>query len=371
MRRWWRALEPVAWLAALVALVAVALVVGLASIHDGSLATVELRWQRPWAALLAAGGLLVLVARGWALRLQVPRLAVSVGSELAALPRGWRGRLSALPGAMRALAVALLGVALAGPEAVHARRDARVEGIDIMLVLDLSLSMQAADVRPDRFRAARDVVRDFIARRPNDRIGAVVFGRDAFTLMPLTTDRDALSTAIAELELGMIDGRGTAIGNGVGTALNRLRDSRAKSRVVVLLTDGDNNAGNVSPEQAAELARAMGVRLYTVLMGATDRAPVQVGVDLFGEPLLDRGEFPVNPALLRTMAERTGGQAFQIVDRRGLEDAFHRILDALDRAVLQESGRLGVDLYGLLAWPALVLVVLEALLGLFVLRRWP
>ena len=170
-----------------------------------------------------------------------------------------------------------------------------VEGIEIVLTLDLSLSMQAADIKPNRFDATKEVVDEFIRRRTNDRIGAVIFGRDAYTLMPLTTDHQALRTSISELELDLIDGRGTAIGNGIGVALNRLRKSTAKSKVVILATDGDSNSGNVSPLQAAEFARALGVKVYTILMGRSGEAPVQTGNDLFGRPVFDTRQLPDQP----------------------------------------------------------------------------
>jgi hypothetical protein len=139
--------------------------------------------------------------------------------------------------------------------------------------------MQASDIYPNRFQAMQAVVDEFIRRRPNDRIGAVVFGVDAYTLLPLTTDKEALRGVIAELELGNIDGQGTAIGNALGVSLNRLRQSRAASRVIILLTDGDSNSGNVAPEQAAEFAANMDVKVYTVLMGQSDEAMVQQGTD--------------------------------------------------------------------------------------------
>jgi Ca-activated chloride channel family protein len=231
--------------------------------------------------------------------------------------------------------------------------------------------MQAADIEPNRFEATKVVVDDFILRRPDDRIGAVVFGREAYTLLPLTTDKEALRTMIHELLLGIIDGRGTAIGNAVGVSLNRLRGSQAKSKVVILLTDGDSNSGNVSPDQAAEFARTMGVKVYTVLMGQTDQTRVQRGVDLFGRPLWDTGNFPVNPELLRTMAESTGGEYFQVADRQALERSFHRILNALEKSEIEDAGRVYGELFPAFMWPGIGLMIMELLLSVFVFRRWP
>lgn len=269
------------------------------------------------------------------------------------------------------VAVLLLTLAAMGPQSIHAREDAEVRGIDIVLTLDCSLSMQASDIQPNRFRAMQAVVDDFIRRRPNDRIGAVVFGVDAYTLLPLTTDKEALRGVIAELELGNIDGQGTAIGNALGVALNRLRQSRAASRVIILLTDGDSNSGNIAPEQAAEFAANMGVKVYTVLMGQSDEARVQRGVDQVGRPIWDRGEFPINPELMRHIAERTGGETFVVGDRQALERSFHAILDRLEQSEIEDRGRVYADLFAVFVWPALAFLVLEAVVGGLYLRRWP
>ncbi len=360
------------------------------SFYGVPLADGSFRFERPWAALLLPAGLLVLIARGWVQDRRAPRLKASRVHDLAVLGRaGWRTWFRHFPTGARVVAVLLIGFALMGPQSIHARDSAEVEGIDIVLTLDLSLSMQAADIQPNRFSATKDVVDEFIRRRPNDRIGAVVFGRDAYTLMPLTTDKEALRSAVSELQLNMIDGRGTAIGNAVGTALNRLRDSEAESRVVILLTDGDSNSGNVSPQQAAEIARTLphprnrtetdpeardrrkGVKIYTVLMGESEQARVQQGTDIFGRPLWDRGNFPINPELLRDMAETTGGEYFQVSDREGLERSFHQILDRLERSRIEDTGRVYGELYPAFLWPGVALLILELLAGALVLRRWP
>jgi len=353
---------------------------------DVAIAPESFRFERPWAGLLLLGGLLVLAAH-YVHERRGPRLALSRVQDLVKAQRvGWKQWVRHAPIGARVVSVTLIGVALMGPQSIHARDSAEVEGIDIVLTLDLSLSMQASDIQPNRFLATQQVVDEFVTRRPNDRIGAVVFGRDAFTLMPLTTDKEALRGAISELELGMIDGRGTAIGNAVGTALNRLRNSEAESRVLILLTDGDSNSGNVSPEQAAEIARTLphplgsedadgetrdGVKIYTILMGHTDDAPVQQGTDIFGRPMFDRRNYPINPELLREMAETTGGEYFQVNDREGLERSFHRILDRLERSEIEDTGRVFGELFGAFLWPALLLMLLELVLRTLVLRRWP
>jgi Ca-activated chloride channel family protein len=343
----------------------------LEAYYEVPLSRHALRFERPWAALLLLGPVLVLLARGTFDRARSARAGVSRGLDIAQIPRGVRAHLRPLLYGLRAAALTLGVLALMGPQSIHARDKNELEGIDIVLTLDLSLSMQASDITPNRFEATKYVVDDFIARRPNDRIGAVVFGRDAYTLMPLTTDKDMLRGAVADLELGMIEGRGTAIGNAVGVALNRLKSSRAKSKTLILLTDGDSNSGNISPDEAAEFATHMGVKVYAVLMGRSDDARVAHGVDLFGRPLFSQGNFPVNPELLKRMAQRTGGEFYLVTDRQGLERSFHAILDKLEKSEVEDAGAVYGELFPVFAGPAVFLLLLEALLGTTWLRRWP
>jgi Ca-activated chloride channel family protein len=341
-------------------------------IYEVPLAADSFRFERPWAALLLLAAPLVWLARAWIHHERAPRIRLSRTGDLAKVSRAsLKSWMVPSLVALRVVAVLLFAIGLMGPQSIHARDRNEVEGIDIVLTLDCSLSMQASDIVPDRFSAMKDVVDEFVRRRPNDRIGAVIFGREAYTLLPLTTDKEALRTMISEMELGMIDGRGTAIGNALGTSLNRLRNSTAESRVIILLTDGDSNSGNVSPEQAGEFAETMGARIYTVLMGVTDDARVQAGTDVFGRPMWDRGSFPVNPELMEELARRTGGAAFVASDRQGLERSFHRILDDLERSEIEDTGRVYGELFPAFVAPALLLLALELLLGTLYLRRWP
>ena len=330
----------------------------------------QLRFERPWAALLLFAVPMVWFGRVWVQRLSKPRLQFSRAGALAASKGGRRSRLADLPSALRTIALALLVVGLAGPQSIHARDTAEVSGIEIMLTLDMSRSMEAADIRPTRFKATKAVMRDFINRRPNDRIGAVVFGRDAYTLLPLTTDREALRNALRGLQLDQIDGRGTAIGNAVGVSLNRLKRSRAKSKVMILLTDGESNAGNVSPSQAADLASAMGVKIFPILMGVSDTAPAQQGTGLFGRAIFRTANYPVNPELLDEMAKKTGGEFFLVSDRAALEQSFHQILDQLEKTDIEDAGRMYTELFPAFVGPALIFLLIELLLLLW-LRRWP
>jgi Ca-activated chloride channel family protein len=372
MKRLVRNTRLLLWVIGVVAAAALAVAYIVENVYGVPLKPGNVRFERPLAWVLSAGALLALLARGFLFKARAPRLRVSRGADLRLVGRkGWRVMLKDCLTAFRVTAVLLLGGALMGPQSIHARDSTEVEGIDIVLALDLSLSMKAADIRPNRFTATQYVVDHFIGRRPNDRIGAVVFGRDAYTLLPLTTDHQALRTMIHELQLEMIDGRGTAIGNAIGVALNRLRRSDAKSKVVILATDGNSNSGNVSPTQAAEFARTLGVKVYTILMGRTDDALIQQGLDIFGRPLFDRGNFPINPELLKTVAARTGGEAFEVADREGLEKSFHTILDRLEKSQIEDAGRIYGELFPALVGPALLLLLLEVFLGALILRRWP
>jgi Ca-activated chloride channel family protein len=330
-----------------------------------------IHFEHPWALLLLLAAPLVLWNGAYRSAARGPRLTFSRTATLAAGPRGLGVWLWPLSPALRAVALGLVAIALARPQSISQQSKAEVEGIDIMLVLDLSNSMRAADIQPTRIAGAKAVVDEFIGRRRSDRIGAVVFGRDAYTLCPLTLDYTALRGMVASLELGQLDGRGTAIGNAVATGLNRLRRSDAKSKVVILLTDGDSNSGNISPMQAAEFSKALRVKIYSVLMGERGEVPVQAGTDLFGRPQYETAEYPVNPDLLRQMSRETGGEFWNVTDARGLRDSFHQILDRLDRSKIADAGVLFAEAFPSFLAPALVLVALEVLLRYTRLRRFP
>jgi Ca-activated chloride channel family protein len=363
-------LLPIGW--TMVFAVPTAFVVGylVENMFEVPLSDGSFRFERPWAALLLIGVPFVLVSRGF-FRYATPRLRVSRGRTLSEVGSGWRVWLEDAPTGLRTVALTLAVFGLMGPQSVHSRSRTTVEGIDIVLCLDLSLSMQAGDIQPDRFTATKQVVDNFIRQRPNDRIGAVIFGSAAFTLLPLTSDKDILRSTIAELELGTIDGRGTAIGNGVATSLNRLRASTAKSKIIILLTDGESNAGDVSPETATEYASAMNVKVFTILMGQTGEAPVQQGIDLFQNPILGLRNLPVNPELLQRMADRTGGTYFNATDRQGLEGSFHRILDELEKTEMEDVGTIHGELFAAFMWPAFILLLFELALSAALFRRWP
>jgi Ca-activated chloride channel homolog len=345
--------------------------------------------------VLAGLGVVLATVVVWRMTLasdaRTPRMRLSVIAPLLTGPRGLRTRLRDLPGMLRGAALVLAILALGRPQNVLRGENADEKGIDMVIVLDLSGSMRAlmdaetvADSSPQRgkgprapalrltrLETAKEVILDFVSRRKNDRLGVVVFGRAAYILSPPTLDKSLLSTLVSKMELGLVDGNGTAIGDAVGTAVARLRRSTARSKAVILLTDGDSNAGAIAPDYAAHLAQTQGVKVFTVQIGNGDDVDVQDGVDLFGQPKFVREHFPVNPELLKRMASTTGGDAFVATDKKGLEQSMHSILDKLEKTRFEAQSSTMEDLFGFILLPAVMLIALEALVRLFIVRRFP
>ena len=296
-----------------------------------------LSFAHPWALL----GLAAAPLAAWLLlrrRQRLPRLVLpTVAAARGLRPSLW-ARLWWLPGALAIAALVLTAAGLSGPRLRGAQRqDLSVEGIDIVVAFDLSTSMLAADFRPkDRITVAKEVLKNFIGSRQNDRIGLVVFAGEAYTQCPLTLDYRVLEDLLEQVRTGVIVD-GTAIGNALATAVNRLRESTAKSRVVILITDGDNNAGNISPLQAAEIAKELGIRVYTILIGKGGRVPYPTGTDLFGRTTYEPVEIDVNPGLLQQIATTTNGSYYPATDKESLESGLRQVLDSLEKSKIYES----------------------------------
>jgi Ca-activated chloride channel homolog len=328
---------------------------------------------RPWALVLLAAIPLAIAAivleRRRAPRLRHPRAAVLARAGRGVVARAWW-----LPHACVVVALGLTAVALARPQARERRPEATsVEGIDIVIAFDLSTSMKAADFRPqNRLHVAKEVLKDFIGRRATDRIGLVVFAGDAYTQAPLTLDAGILRALVDQLDFGAIED-GTAIGNAIGTAVNRLRESDAKSKAIVLITDGDNNAGQLAPLEAAELARALGIRVFPILVGKGGVVPFPVGSDLFGQTIYDHREFPVNPALLQRIARVTGGAYANATDRESLEHGLQEVLDRMEKSRIFEAAGTSrpVELFPRLLAPAFWLALAGLVLGATRFRAFP
>jgi Ca-activated chloride channel family protein len=345
-------------------------------------------YEQRWFLL---GLLLVPLAfwRGiWGEDRRIPRLRVGTLSALKVGPSGFRVWLRDLPGVLRAVALALFVLALARPIDTLRPQTADEEGIDIVLALDMSGSMRAVlsnvpedlaryippkarGVLPTRLDGAKAVIRDFIARRKSDRIGVVVFGSSAYVLSPPTLDYHLLDVSVSGMELGSVDPNGTAIGDVVGVAVARLRKSTAKTKTVILLTDGDNKGGKLAPEYAAHLANVIGAKLFTVQIGDGDAAKVQDGYDLFGQPRYTSLPYPVNPTLLRELAQKTGGSAYVATDAKSLQASFHDVLNKLEKTRLESSIAHYEDLFGFFLLPGVLLLSAEALIRALLLRRFP
>ena len=231
-----------------------------------------------------------------------------------------------------ALVALLILMGLARPQRSNEKVEQWTEGIDIMLAIDISQSMLIEDFSPNRLEAAKDVARDFIKGRLQDRIGIVVFSGDAFSLAPLTTDYALLNSYLNELSFDMIESRGTAIGSAMAVVTNRMRESESKSKVCILLSDGDNTAGNIDPITAAELAAAYNIRIYTIVVGREGLVPY--GKDFFGRP--NMVENTVDETTMRRIAEIGSGELFRVTDQKSLLQVFRKI-DQLEKAEIKET----------------------------------
>jgi len=284
-------------------------------------------------------------------------------------PRTIRYYLRHLPFLLRMASLALLIVALARPQSSRHNTRTSAEGIDIVLALDVSGSMLARDFRPDRLEAAKEVAGSFVSDRYGDRIGLVVFAGEAFTQSPLTADQSTLLTLLGRVRSGLIED-GTAIGNGLATAINRLRESDAKSKVVILLTDGVNNRGEIAPEMAAEIASRQGIRVYTIGVGSRGTAPTPA-IDMFGNMTFVQAEVEIDEEMLRRIAESTGGRYFRATDEAKLRAIYDEI-NRLEKSRVEISEYTTyTEEYEKWALAGLLLLVVEYLLRTLVLKRIP
>ena len=273
-----------------------------------------------------------------------------------------------VPFALKILALVMIIIAIARPRSSEKMDRVNSEGIDIMLTMDVSTSMLARDFTPDRISAAKDIAIEFISQRPYDRIGIVVFAGESYTQCPLTTDRASLINLMKEVQTDLIED-GTAIGNGLATAVARLKDSDAKSRVVILLTDGVNNRGEITPQMAAEIASTYGVRVYTIGVGKEGMAPYPVmtpwGVEI------QQVKVEIDEALLKDIAEATGGRYFRATDNTKLMEIYSEINEMEKDRITIDSFPVYKELFTGYALVALAALLLALALDMFVIRRLP
>ena len=248
------------------------------------------------------------------------------------MPRSWRIYARHILFVIDMCALALLIIALARPQSSSKSQKINVEGIDIVLTIDLSSSMLAQDLKPDRLEAAKNISADFVKGRPEDRMGLVVFASETFTQVPLTTDHGMLLNMMKDMKCGMLED-GTAIGDGLASSVSRLKDSEAISKVVILLTDGDNNAGSIDPATAAEMAKLFGIRVYTIGVGTRGTAPYPVQTP-FGGIQYQQIPVTINEPLLQQIADETGGKYYRATSNEKLEQIYDEI-DQLERSKIE------------------------------------
>ena len=297
-----------------------------------------------------------------------PHMRVSTSVPWMAGGRSLMGIVHHVPFALRISALALIVVAIARPRSSQEMERVDTEGIDIILAMDVSTSMLARDFTPDRINASKDIAIEFISQRPSDRMGIVVFAGESFTQCPLTTDRATLINMMKEVQTDLIED-GTAIGNGLATAVARMKDSDAKSRVVILLTDGVNNRGEITPQMAAEIAKTYGIRVYTIGVGANGMAPYPVmtpwGVEV------QNVKVEIDEDLLSEIADATGGRYFRATDNTKLAEIYSEINKMEKARTTVDSFPVYKELFGTYALLSLLALLLELLFNWFIIRRLP
>jgi Ca-activated chloride channel family protein len=283
--------------------------------------------------------------------------------------RSWKSTFRHVPFILRVLCVACIIVALARPQSRNDEEMVSGEGIDIVLCIDVSGSMLAQDFTPNRMEAAKEVAGNFIASRPTDRIGVVIFSGESFTLCPLTTDQSVLQAQVSNIQSGLLED-GTAIGSGLATSVDRLRASQSKSKVAILLTDGENNGGQIPPVTAKELAKATGVRVYTIGVGTEGYAQVPMQT-AGGVVVMQREKVNIDEKLLTQIATETGGKYFRAKDNESLKNIYSEI-DKLEKTKIEVTAlKRYTEKFFPFAVAAVILILLEVLLRFTLFRKFP
>lgn len=304
----------------------------------------------------------------WMLRVsRLPSLTFSDTSNFSDLSGSWKTYGIYLPPLLQWIAFALIVGALARPQYQNTTVERHAEGIDIVLTLDISTSMKAEDLKPNRLEAAKNVAADFINQRVSDRIGLVLFARQSFTAVPPTLDYDLLKRLLGEVEMGVVED-GTAIGMGIATAVNRLKESRAESKVIILLTDGQNNSGEIDPVTAADLAVSQDIKIYTIGAGTRGTAPYPVQDPIFGSRYQNI-KVDIDEEMLTEIANMTGGRYFRATDTEQLKQIYDEI-NKLEKTEIEEIVYTDYqDLYPRFLLPAIFLLVLSMVTDRFVFRN--
>ncbi len=318
----------------------------------------DITFAHPWLLLGLVAVPLMVAYYIWRYHKQEAALQHSDIDVFSGVDKTLRVRLRWLPYALRTLAVGALVVALARPQSQLNRQQIKVEGIDIVMAMDISGSMLAEDFRPNRLEAAKQVAAEFIDGRKNDRMSLVVFAGEAFTQVPLTVDHRVLLGQLEKLKSGIVRD-GTALGDGLATAVNRIKDSKAKSKVIILLTDGVNNQGSIDPQNAAEIAALYGIRLYTIGVGSRGKAPFPFR-DQFGRVHYQNIDVEIDEPLMQQMAEATDeGQYFRATNKKALKEIFSQIDDMEKSKIDVTQYAQTRDEYAPWLWLALLALALE------------
>ncbi len=294
--------------------------------------------------------------------------AIIISSISAKGLSSWKTGLRHLPFVLRLLAIIFIIAAIARPQTMFDEQNAEGEGVDIVLCIDVSGSMTAQDLTPNRLEAAKNVAIDFVNKRLTDRIAIVIFSGESFTQCPLTTDHAVLISAIENIRNGLLED-GTAIGSGLGTSVDRLRTSKSKSKVVILLTDGENNGGLIDPQTAKEIAKAFQVKVYTIGVGTDGYAPQPVNTPM--GIVMQQGKVSIDEKLLKQIANETGGKYFRAKDNQGLTGIYDEI-NNLEKSKVEISSRTRyTEKFFPFVIAALALLFLEMLLKFTVFRKFP
>ena len=303
-------------------------------------------------------------------RVSEPTVKVSTLMPFVKLGTSWKAYLRHVLFAMRLMALGCLIIILCRPQTFDRWSTSETEGTDIVIALDISTSMLARDFEPDRFEAANDVASQFISGRESDNIGMVIFAGESFTLVPMTTDRTVLLNYVQDITMGMIED-GTAIGDGIATAINLIKNGKAKSKSIILLTDGSNNTGVVAPLTAAEIAKNLGIKIYTIGVGSNGEALYPAGINFYGKMEYQKMPVVIDENTLRSVASMTGGKYYRATSKTVLKEIFHDI-DQLEKTELDIKNYSHTeDDYMKWAVLLMILVGLEVLLRHTVLRHIP
>lgn len=307
----------------------------------------------------------------WSQRKANPSMRMSSISAFKGLSTSWKVYVKYLSFVLKLAALSCLIIILCRPQTYDKWSMSDTEGTDIVMAIDISASMLSRDLQPDRLEAAKKVASDFVAKRESDNIGLVIFAGEGFTLLPMTTHQATLLNTIHEISINMLDADGTAIGDGIATAINRIKDGKAKSKSIILLTDGTNNSGVVAPLTAAEIAQKEGIRIYTIGLGTRGTAETPYAQGFGGELLYKPMPVTIDEESLKKVAQMTGGKYFRATDNDVLTSIFNEI-DKLEKTKIDVKNFTNTqDNYMPWAWALLLLVLLNLTISYTVLRRIP